>query len=129
MYERRSPKPDTRERRRLRRTGYSLLADTRTAFEDTENKLSVSWVSNDAIGISVEVAGQTTSSNIKYLANGGGFNTTFDAEDPANSIAKWEDAQQAHDFYAYYPYSAGSTNPAALPSRFLLFRHRPKPAT
>ncbi len=89
--------------------------DTRTAFEDTENKLSVSWVSNDAIGISVEVAGQTTSSNIKYLANGGGFNTTFDAEDPANSIAKWEDAQQAHDFYAYYPYSAGSTNPAALP--------------
>lgn len=89
--------------------------DTRTAFEDTESKLAVSWAKSDAIGISVNVAGTTTSANVRYLAADSAANSAFEPADPATSTAKWQDETSAHDFYAYYPYSDGSTNPAALP--------------
>lgn len=93
----------------------AVSPNTRTAYNDTEDKVSVSWVINDAIGISVKVAGGLTLTNSKYLASSSGTDIYFTPEDGKNSLVKWQDAEQTHDFYAYYPHSASYDNPAALP--------------
>ena len=84
------------------------FASTRTTTGDETAGRATTWKAGDAIGIFAYPAGSTTNAvatNFKYiLGNDGNWTATGSEIYP----------DQALDYYAYYPYQDGITDPAAI---------------
>ena len=92
----------------------TMTADTRTAMsENAAGGLDITWVEGDAIGLSGEDELTWLGANIKYTANQSAATTGFVCAEPENAI-KW--GEGTHYFYAYYPYTEGADDYAAVPA-------------
>lgn len=85
------------------------ISDTRTAFHENDNSVSVRWVKNDAIGLSC-----SGWNNLKYVAQDTGSFTDFLPVKEAVMPKKWERT------YAYYPFTEhmNEEHQVLLPSIF-----------
>lgn len=72
----------------------NIESSSRTAYEEGENKVSVSWVANDKIGLFTD----EQSSLLPYSAASGGKQVDFT---PAGTRLKAQDGKKV---YAFYPY-------------------------
>lgn len=89
------------------------LASTRTS---TGTDYVTTFVKGDAVGIfayernSDGTEGALEVTNAKYILNEAG--TTWEAADANNTI--YADSKKAFNYYAYYPYKEGATNPGSV---------------
>lgn len=82
--------------------------NTRTTTSTAPNR-TTTWSEGDAVGIFVYKAGETTNPvkvNMKYVLTG----DTWAAADAGNEIYP----EESYDYYAYYPYQSGITDPANI---------------
>ncbi len=86
--------------------------ETRVAYENTENGISVTWEEDDPVGIFTQVAGQIKYANVAYKASEAGKSTVFT---PVADPAKWSSETAEHSFYAYYPYNESVTDVTKIP--------------
>lgn len=89
------------------------LATTRTA---TGTDYVTTFVKGDAVGIFAYERntdgseGALAVTNAKYVLNEAG--TSWEAADPNNTA--YADTKKAYNYYAYYPYQVGATNPSSV---------------
>lgn len=89
---------------------------TRTAYEDSDASVKVTWVAGDCIGVYTEVDGAVQAANYGYRAGTSGATTMFSYLSE-KEVVGWADETSEHDFYACYPYAASesATDPHAHP--------------
>ena len=103
------------------RTGISILGTavgddsaaaagkgTRTAYEESDAAVKVTWVAGDAIGVYTEVDGTVQAANYGYRAGTSGATTMFSYLSE-KEVVGWADETSEHDFYACYPYAASES--------------------
>ena len=103
------------------RTGISILGTavgddsaaaagkgTRTAYEESDAAVKVTWVAGDAIGGYTEVDGTVRAGNNGYGAGTSGATTMFSYLSE-KEVVGWADETSEHDFYACYPYAASES--------------------
>lgn len=95
----------------VRFSGTPVL-QTKTAYEEAEDALKVTWNIRDEIGFYALCGGETVGGNILYRTAGAGPVSDFTPGMPSLAIG-WKDETSSHDFYAYYPYDASAGKDAA----------------
>lgn len=120
---------DTESQQGVARPGISILGTaggdgsaaaagkgTRTAYEDSDASVKVTWVTGDCIGVYTEVDGAVQAANYGYRAGTSGATTMFSYLSE-KEVVGWADETSEHDFYACYPYAASesATDPHAHP--------------
>ena len=82
----------------------SLSGDgTRVSYTDEGSTVKLGWYAGDKIGIFAKCADDVLGTNVPYAAKSAGAESDFEWTE---SKIRWADDKAAHDFYAYYPYSA-----------------------
>ncbi|MBP3426050.1 MAG: fimbrillin family protein [Rikenellaceae bacterium] len=90
-----------------------MTPETRTAMtENAAGSLEITWVAEDAIGLTGEDSSTTLGENVQYTANSSAASTTFSCAE-ATPI-KWGEGN--HTFYAYYPYTSEGSDYTAVPA-------------
>lgn len=79
---------------------------TRVSYE-IAGSIKPSWVKGDRIGIFADSESVSLGANIAYKAMTAGTRTSFEIV-PGEEVIEWAGETAEHEFYAYYPYAAGS---------------------